>query len=353
MKLKGMRTIALLLAAVFLIGGSVAGTAAAGTEDKSSDYWWEDSSLDCLTPHERKQVRDIMILVMDRYFGIDVSRMSFEEMDEVGRSIGPEGLERARRLFEDYAQKKGFEVPEPLRPEPPLPPPAEVEDPYWWEIAANPEESVEGIIDQIAEAKGMSPDEVRTSFGELFPGVDLWNMTFYEFHHFVNSLPRPPLRPVCFEELRQSPYIIAVFGRVPALSTERELTEFNEKLNKVIDEVCPLLCKLPRCEFPLGTIGAFRGAISISVRSDQLGRAEEVYEIIAEKAESLFGIEDVPVVFSNAMDDGPAGGGPPSRGPAGGGPQSRLASRPSPYSGASSGWRPPFNEPFPRIPGAV
>jgi hypothetical protein len=239
-------------------------------------------------------------------------------------------------LAKEYAQRKGLEIPEPHCYEPGAAPP--VEDVYWWEIVGNPEGKVEWIRDQIAEAKGMTPGEVEERFGELFPGVDLWGMTFDEFDNFLDSLPRPPIppiRPVCFDELRQNPYIIAVFGRVPAFSTEQELTEFNEKLNKVIDEVWPLLRKLPRCEFPLGTIVAWRGAIGIAVRSDQLARAEEVYEIIAEKAYSLFGIEDVPVTFTNAMDAGPAHAEFV-------GPQGR---RPSPTLGpASSGWRAPFNE---------
>ncbi|MCL0063937.1 hypothetical protein M1N83_01845, partial [Dehalococcoidia bacterium] len=57
-------------------------------------------------------------------------------------------------------------------------------------------------------------------------------------------------------------------------------------------------------------------------------------QMIGEKAERLFGIENVPVTFSNAVGTGPSALDPP----------------PGP---ASSGWEAPWNEPFPRIPGAV
>jgi hypothetical protein len=268
-------------------------------------------------------------LIFNRYFGIDVSRMIGEELAELGVYLGPDGQEKYARLAKEYAQRKGLEIPEPHCYEPVAPP---VEDVYWWVIVANPEGKVEWIMDQIAEAKGMTPGEVEERFGELFPGVDLWNMTFDEFDKFLNSLPRPPLKPVCFDELRQNPYIIAVFGRVPAFAREGELREFEEKLEQVVDKVWPLLQKLPRCKFPPAGIVVSQGAISIAVYSDQLPRAEEVYRIIAEKAERLFGIEDVPVTFGVCRGGLLVGGM---------------------SSPASSGWRPPFNEPFTRIPGAV
>jgi len=320
MRLKG---IALLVVAMLLVIASVAGIAAAGAEDSSfregfrSDegwrmdarYWWEDDDLlECLSPYQRKQVRDIMVLILDAYFGIDISRMSSEELYEVGNLIGSVGQEKVRSLFEHYAHKKGVEIPEP--PEPPAPLP--VEPVYWWEIGC-PQGNMRATIYQVARTKGkeicrsaveeMCPSEVEERFGELFPGVDLRKMTFDEFNLFLNSLPRAraPLRPVCFEELQRNPRIIALFGRVPPLSTEEEIEKFNEKLNEVIEAALPLLLKLPPCEFPIGTLVALHGAISIAVRSDQLPQAEVVYEILAKKAESLFGIKDVPVTFNNAM----------------------------------------------------
>jgi hypothetical protein len=333
-----LKSIALLVVAMLLVAGSASAMAIAGAEDESGDYWWEDPywwedtfEEDHLTPDERRLVIEMIKLIFNRYFGIDVSRMIGEELGKLGIYLGPEGQEKYARLAKEYGQRKGLEIPEDQGYEPGAAPP--VEDVYWWEIVGNPEGKVEWIKDQIAQAKGMTPGEVEERFGELFPGVDLWRMTFYEFHNFVNSLPRPPIRPVvCFDELRRNPYIIAVFGRVPAFATEGELREFEEKLEQVVDKAWPLLQKLPRCKFPPAGIVVSQGAISIAVYSDQLPRAEEVYQIIAEKAERLFGIEDVPVTFSVCRGGLLVGG---------------LSSP------ASSGWRPPFNEPFHPIPGAV
>jgi len=353
MKLKGKRTIVSLLAAITMVMGSLAGMALAGAEDRGGGYpyWWEDA-LDCYTPYEYEHWLGIEIvkLIMNRYFGIDVSRMTFEEMDEVGRLIGPEGQEQFHRLFKEYAQKKGFKVPELLHPEQPVvPPPVEDVYFYWWEVM-NAEEVLEALFRRIAEAKGMSPGEVEARFGELFHGVDLWEMSFEDFSQFLVSLFRPPfrpvcyeglwvllrcpLRPVCFEELRLDPHIFALFGRVPAFSTQWEMMEFDEKLDQAMHKAWPLVREV-LCGDEWQLIKVSRGVLTIYVRSDSLPRAEEVYEIIAEKAERLFGIEDVPVVFSNAPVT----------------ITRRLGGSLS--NPASSGWRPPFNQPHCPIPGGV
>lgn len=117
----------------------------------------------------------------------------------------------------------------------------------------------------------------------------------------------PPRSPLCFEEeLRRNRYIIAVFGRVPALSTEEELEEFNQKLEKVLYELAPLLRQIRHGRSPLVvSLPVSRGAINIAVRSDRFPRAEQIYGWIAKKAESLFGIEEVPVIFSTALRPGP------------------------------------------------
>ncbi|MCL0080113.1 hypothetical protein M1O18_04355 [Dehalococcoidia bacterium] len=346
MKLKGIRTIALLLAAVVLVIGSVAGMVAAGGEDRGGPYWWEED------PYEQRQLVEIVILVLDRYFGIDVSRMSQEEMDEVGRSIGPEGQERVHWLIKYYALKKGFEIPEPVPCKPPLVDPP-VEDVYWWEIVGCPEGEIEATMRQIAEAKGMSPDEVRERFGELFPGVDLWRMTFEEFDEFLDSLPRPPFRLICFEEMARDPGVIALFGRVPSFSTAQETKEFVNKLGKIWCLASPELRKrFGHCDFPWVMIDWSRGAIYIRVEPEHLPRAAEIYKIIAEKAESLFGIKDVPVIFR--------GGVPPFQ-PlnACDSPQAPQASyalpqhQPPPPWEPPPHWQAPWNEPFAEIPGAV
>jgi len=372
-----LKSIALLVVAMLLVVGPVAAIAVAGAEDRSSDkgwridarYWWEvwwgeDAPL---TPYQRKQIGEITAMILDRYFGIEDSFvMSPDEFEKATRPlVGHEKEWEVLRLFGYYAKKRGFEVPAGIFDAPPgfetplgIPvvieahpqdPQEYIPEPYWWEITC-PQGGMKAIIYLVAQAKGkgmcrseveeMCPSEVEERFDELFPGVELWNMTFDEYILFLNSLPRaprPPLRPVCFEELKGNPRIIALFGRVPPLSSEEEIEKFNEKLNEVIEAASPLLGKLPRCEFPLEGMLAHRGAISISVRSDQLPQAEVVYKILAEKAESLFGIKDVPVTFNNAMDDG----------------RDVDHQAPLPGPASSGGWRPPRNEPFPRIHGGV
>ncbi|MCL0076509.1 hypothetical protein M1O57_04930 [Dehalococcoidia bacterium] len=344
MKPKGIKTIALLLAAVILVIGSVAGagTGYAGDPLRTDVYWWEDErwkELGDLSPCEREIVRDILIHILDNYFGVDVSGLSFEQAGEVGRIIDYNVLrEKLPPLFEYYAQKKGFEIPEPKGPAPLSPQP----DPYWWEIVADPEGKVEWIMEEIAAAKGMFPHEVSERFCEFFPGVDLWKMTFGEFDEFLRNKPRsplPPLRPVCFHQLKQNPLIIGLFGRVPYLQTEEQLEEFTQKLHKVLDVALPVLRQLPRCEFPFaGFIVSSGGAINVAVHCLDFPM-EEVYEIIGDKAE-MFGIEDVPVVFNDGRGAGPQAG--PTWGDA--------------LGLSSSGWQAPWNEPYVyprRIPGAV
>ncbi|MCL0104982.1 hypothetical protein M1O57_05280 [Dehalococcoidia bacterium] len=363
MKPKGIKTIALLVAAITLVVGSVAGMAAAGAGNSGGDggwamdgsYWWEVwwGEEAPLTPYQREQIGRITDLILDRYFGIEGSFvMSPGQFDKATSPlVGSEQEWEVLRLFGYYAQKRGFnvpagvfDVPSGFETPPGIPPPTRISpevytpepEPYWWEIAGDPEGEVEAIMKQVAEAKGMSPDEVRERFCELFPGVDLWSMTFWEFDQFLDSLPRPPLKwgPVCFEELGRNPSIIGLFGRVPVFSTHQELEEFNRKLEEVTVAVAPLLRQLCRSEFPFVSAVISQGAISIGVYTDRLPNAREVYQMIAEKAERLFGIENVPVTFSNAVGTGPSALDPP----------------PGP---ASSGWEAPWNEPFPRIPGAV
>ncbi|MCL0063895.1 hypothetical protein M1N83_01620, partial [Dehalococcoidia bacterium] len=121
MKPKGIKTIALLLAAITLVVGSVAGMVAAGAGDSGGDeqfrcgegwrmdarYWWEALPI---SPHHQQQAREVGILIFDRYFGTDISAMSFQELDELWDVIGHENQEKAERLFAQYATGKGFEI---------------------------------------------------------------------------------------------------------------------------------------------------------------------------------------------------------------------------------------------------
>jgi hypothetical protein len=97
---------------ILLEFGYVAGGRPYDGRNEGGNYWWQDLPSDYLTPYEQILFKEIVVLIMDRYFGIDVSRMTVEEMDEVGRLIGPEGQERFYRLLREYAQRKGLEIPE-------------------------------------------------------------------------------------------------------------------------------------------------------------------------------------------------------------------------------------------------
>ena len=349
MKLKGIGTIALLVAAILLVIGSVAGIVAA-TDDSGGDeplpndegrtmdasYWWEDErwkeGLICADPYYVNQIKELWIFIFDHYFGMDISRMTFDKLETLRKETGDELLAyKAARHWKDPVLEKP--IADPLPPQPYPCPPI-----YWWEIIADPEGRVELLMKDLAELKGMAPQEVSERFNELFPGVDIWGLNLYEFMRFVNehSPPLPPRRPVCFEELRERPLVIGLFGRVPDLQTEEQLEEFTQKLHKVLDVALPVLRQLPRCEFPFaGFIVSSGGAINVAVHCLDFPM-EEVYEIIGDKAE-MFGIEDVPVVFNDGRGAGPQAG--PTWGDA--------------LGLSSSGWRPPWNEPYPEIPGAV
>jgi hypothetical protein len=134
------------------------------------------------------------------------------------------------------------------------------------------------------------------------------------------------------EQEKREPHVIAVFGRVPELLTEREIKEFDEKLRKVIHAVPSsvwdsILSSSPPCfsrgtAIPVVAIGANQGAITVWVPDRDFAAADEIYEIISEKAKSLFGIKDVPVVFSGGISFVPAVAWPPP--PPYGAPFSRI-----------------------------
>ncbi|MCL0052858.1 hypothetical protein M1M92_05375 [Peptococcaceae bacterium] len=325
MKLKRIKSIALFMVAVLLLTIPLAAMAALDAENRNSGerfrsdegwrmdarYWWE---VPPLTPYQRQQVKEIMTLVLDRYFGIDVSAMSPEEFEGVAKSLGPEKEWEALRLFGYYAQKRGFEVPAGIFDAPPgfdeppgIPPRLETSPEeytpkrlYWWEVMGYAEEEIEKEVIRIAEESGMSPDEIRARLNELFPGVDLREMTFEEYAYFLNSLPPPLIKPACLEEAKQCPNTIAVFGKMPPLPTQEALREFAEKLRVVAEEVIEPTSSpvrdLVECTI-LFTV-TYEGVIRINVCGSHVAQADKIYEIISQRAKSLFGIEDVPVVIS-------------------------------------------------------
>ncbi|MBT9161273.1 MAG: hypothetical protein AAGB97_02845 [Dehalococcoidia bacterium] len=294
MKLTRIKGIALLVAAVLLLTGAMGAIAAGGEERREefrmdARYWWEAPPL---TPYEREQVRGIMVLILDRYFGIDVSTMSPEEFEDLGRSIGPEREKEALRLFEHYAKKKGFQMPAGIFEMPvgiPVPgefiPPAEVS--YWWEL----------VDPEYREAR-------IAFFQEMFPEVNVRNMTPEEFERLLNP-PPPPLRLLSIEEMKGEPAVIAVHGRARSYSTQAEIREWLNRLREV-QELFGILKGLTGPSFPRITASVDpAGYVEVSLTmfegeemtiNDALAYVPEIYALIAEKAETL-DIKDVPVVF--------------------------------------------------------
>ncbi len=283
MRLKGIKGIVLLVAAVLLLIIPLATmvVAAGGIDPEDFDwdarYWWEAPPL---TAYEREQMREIMVLVLDRYFGIDVSTMSPEEFQELGRSIEPEGETEALQLFEHYARERGFQMPAGIFEMPvqrPVPPPAEVS--YWWEL----------VDPDLHEAR-------ITHFQEMFPEVNVRNMTPEEFERRLNP-PPPPLRLLTIEEMKAIPGVVAVYGRARTYSAQAEI-------EKWLDELRGAYCGGALVDgVLLNSIGvSHRGYISVGLNMDELtikeaqALAPQIYVAISERAERL-GIQDVPVVF--------------------------------------------------------
>ena len=303
MKLKGIRTIALLLAAAILVIGSVAGMAAAGAAERSGHqsfgevfsgdegwrydacYWWQAPPL---TPDEREQMKNIMVHIFNHYFGIDISRKSPIELVELGYAIGHEKQQKALRLFWSYAEQRGFELPPGTLDVPAVPRDEFVAPPdayYWWEFI-DPERWC---------------DEWIARMKEEFPDIDIMRLTPEEVDDLLNP-PAPPLRLVPVEEKRQRPGVIAAYGRVPTYSDEAEIRDWLDRLFEVISSDPPLFRQL-RYSFFVRSLGVFyTGYIRVDLDADQVTRedvvtlAPKIYAVIAERAQE-FGIEDVPVSF--------------------------------------------------------
>ncbi|MCL0065977.1 hypothetical protein M1N79_03775 [Dehalococcoidia bacterium] len=312
MKLKGAKTIALLLAAVILVIGSVAGMAAAGAGDSGGDegwrmdtcYWWEALPI---SPHHQQQAREVGILIFDRYFGIDISAMSWQELDELWDEIGHENQKKAERLFAQYATEKGFEIPGIATPreeeEEFIPPPDAT---YWWEFL-DPEYREHMIF----QAKKTIPEALRCLWERLdWKGIelpiprldelDVMRLTPGEFETILR--PRLPLGRVTVEQWLERfvppSNIIAVFGRT---RTYDDPTGWFDALREVRRLMRPLYPRLGELGVTsIGIIGA--GYIDMHLDPGRLtpedakANAARIYAMIAPKAE-MVGIEDVPVVF--------------------------------------------------------
>ncbi|MBT9162962.1 MAG: hypothetical protein DDT27_01527 [Dehalococcoidia bacterium] len=287
--------------------------AAAGGEERRIDvedfnwdarYWW---GVPPLTACEREQVREIMTLIFDRYFGIDISRMSPQEFEDVGTSIGLEGEKKALRLFEHYARERGFQMPAGIF-EMPIPrereefiPPKDAT--YWWEFI-DPELREQAI----AQAKIEIPKMLR-SYWECAdwkgielplprPDVDVMKLPPEEYH-LILSPPSFPLGRRGVEEwierVLPGANIIAVFGRTRTYSNPSGWFDRLHEANNLF----PLLVGRFGVS-AMGIIGA--GYIQVWLDCGKLtveeaeAVAPKIYAMLAAKAE-MVGIEDIPVVF--------------------------------------------------------
>jgi len=329
-----LKNIALLMAAVLLLIGSVAGVAgmaAAVAEHRCNEecrmdasywrddcYWWETLPI---TPYEQQQVRGIMVLILDRYFGIDISRMSLEEFNEVGHAIGREAQEKALGLFEHYAQKRRFEVPSVLRDPrlfeyyaekkaamrvvPERPDISAVPSGVWKRITVR-QWLEEGIAPQVRERQiAVIKSEIKV-VKEVTPQLweNILNMTLWEFNRFREGLPPPLRRVASIQELSGNPYALAAFGKVPRLSTDAEIDDFADQLHT--------LRRALRGSFPWPQARVTAVAVSNSSHPPALPfgdgallvmvdcydvPVDDIYRVISEKADALLGIQDVPVIF--------------------------------------------------------
>jgi hypothetical protein len=299
-----LKSIAVLVVAILLVAGSAGGIVVAGGGDRQEGefrwdacYWWEAPPL---TPYEREQVREIMTLVIRRYFGIDISAMSPEEFEKLGATMGDEKQEEIFRLFGQYAEKRGFEMPVGIPvPKKEFIPPADVR--YWWELVAP-----EYREDEIVRAKKIIPEILRAYWQfaaerglEVRPGiprpeeVDVMRLTPEEYELVLNP-PPPPLRLATIEEMKALPGVIAVYGRARTYDTQAEIREWLNELAGVCYPVGGLVDHMG--VDPLGYISVGLDMDKLTINEAQ-ALASQIYAAISERAERL-GTQDVPVVFS-------------------------------------------------------
>ncbi|MCL0039137.1 hypothetical protein M1N46_02740 [Dehalococcoidia bacterium] len=304
MKLKGIKGIALLVAVVLLLMGAMAAISAAGGEERHDEfrwdarYWWEALPL---TAYERQHVREIMVLIFDRYFGTDITRMSPKEFEELGATMGPEKEKEALRLFGQYAEKRGFEVPVGI----PVPGERPAEVTYWWELV-DPEYRAAAIARaerdipqrlrnrrQLAEEWGVEvclpcPDE-----------INVMTLTPEDYRLLLNPPPLP-LRLWSIDEMRAVPDVVAVYGRARTYTTQADIQQWLDELRRLHHSSMRIVWASSPHIITTGV--DHRGYFSVGLNMDELTMKEaqalapQIYVAISEKAERL-GIQDVPVVF--------------------------------------------------------
>ncbi|MBT9141043.1 MAG: hypothetical protein DDT30_01629 [Dehalococcoidia bacterium] len=303
MRLKGIKGIALLVAAALLLVGTIG--AAAGGEERCEEfqtdtrYWWEAVPL---APHYQQVVRETTVLVFGRYFGIDISRMSPKEFDKMWDVMSHENQERVLCLIARYAAEKGVQIPGIPTPREEFIPPADAT--YWWEFIDTEyrEQTIIRAKEEISEMlrsywecadwKGIElpiprPDE-----------LDVMKLTPVEYH-LILSPPSFPLGRRGVEEwierVLPGANIIAVFGRTRTYSNPSGWFDRLHEANNLF----PLLVGRFGVS-AMGIIGA--GYIQVWLDCGKLtveeaeAVAPKIYAMLAATAE-MVGIEDIPVVF--------------------------------------------------------
>ncbi|MCL0060259.1 hypothetical protein M1O20_07320 [Dehalococcoidia bacterium] len=290
MKLKGIRTIALLVAAVILVIGSVAGLTVVrdrcGSDDlgydaggiapghhcgvhhdpiarvqdiPGPDYgageeypackcyydiwkcttsrWWEVLPL---TPYQREQVREIMLHVFDYHVGLEIRGMSACAFRGLATSMCPTLWEEGLRAFWYYAQERGLDFPRRIlkaarQPTPPFIPPPDAY--YWWEFV-RPERRESQIRVTKRDLEVRREYAMRRYWYEI-PEVDIMTLTPEQLRCLFD-IPRLERRPwlLPLEEIRYTPGAIAVHGEVRQGLTKAEVLQWMDALHKVRDLLC-------------------------------------------------------------------------------------------------------------------
>ncbi|MBT9161166.1 MAG: hypothetical protein DDT26_02467 [Dehalococcoidia bacterium] len=309
MRLKGIKGIALLIAAVLLLVIPMAAIPAAAGEERHEEfrwdarYWWEALPL---SPHYQQQVREIMVSVFDRYFETDISAMSPQKLEELWNAIDCESREKVLCLSAQYATTKGFQIPGMPTPREEFIPPAGAT--YWWEFV-DPElreGAIVGAKEDIPEAL-RSVWELTEWKGVELPiprpeNLDVMRLTPEEYNLILT--PSFPLGRIGVEEWINRYFpgvdIIATFGRTRAYSNP---AKWFDRLREVTELTSPLFLPLMKSKSGIWTKGIdASGYISVWLDCRKLTRCEavaiapKIYAMIATKAE-MVGVQDVPVVI--------------------------------------------------------
>ncbi len=266
-------------------------------------FWWERGDL---TPYERKLVEEIRDEIFDRYF-----------RDFYGAMTSWEFVEKWHRLFAQYAEKRGLEVPEGMAM-PYLRPLAAREGhpihltaadvTYWWELVGP--ECREANIWLLKQEWERVPERFPEWFPEFPSEEAIMRMTPEELN-LILSPPPPPLRLLSIEDRKEGGWaptaFLAIYGRARSYEAQAEIEEWLNRLRDVQDKISDWL--IETCHYsgeqlrPTSGLGVCpTGYLSVWLNADELTKDEalalatKMYPVIAEKARAA-GIDDIPVAF--------------------------------------------------------